>query len=374
MRSMLCIDDMEEDLQALELQFSKEYKVICCSDSRSALSLAKKHKPAAVILDLQMPGYDGFQVLSDLKKLAECPPVLMLSGHAAPIFVVRALKEGAADFMEKPYNIAMLKRRLQLLIQRHTTSKWSLNEKHYPCFIGSSPTMIETVQKLKTFANAQMPVLISGESGTGKDMAARLLHTCSNRHAGPYIVRNIGALPETLIESELFGCEAGAYTDAKPRKGCFEEANGGTLFLDEIDSASPRIQAALLRSVEEGAVRRIGGNKFYQADCRLVFATNKDIDTLIQQNKFREDLKFRINGLNLHLAPLREHRQDIPELVHYFMQQNNGNGKDQNIDVKALDYLMAQRWPGNVRQLKACIEKALILAGEGTIQQEHVLE
>lgn len=369
MYSVLCIDDAEEQLQALTLELIDTYHVIPCQKPLNAIAHITKHQPHAIILDLQMPKVNGFQVLSEINKLKNPPPVLILSGHSDPLFVVRSLHLGARDFLSKPYTPAMLRHRLTKLIDGFLIDKTARSDhtKH-SLLIGTSKA-IETLKiELQAFAHSDLPVLIYGESGTGKDLVARTIHHSSHRRTGPYIVRNMGALAPTLSESELFGCDEGAFTDAKPYKGCFELANGGTLFLDEIADTSLAVQAALLRVIEDGYIRHLGGETLYEVSFRLITATNKDLETQIAKKQFRSDLRYRLEGIILHIPPLRERKEDIPALTKHFLDPNQ-------IDITdgALSKLYDYDWPGNVRQLKMCLERAKILARTaGIIQAEHI--
>jgi DNA-binding NtrC family response regulator len=221
-------------------------------------------------------------------------------------------------------------------------------------------------EEILAYAKSDLPVLIQGESGTGKDLVAREIHRASFRSGGPFEVRNIAATPDGLVASELFGCEAGAYTDAKPHRGIFEQANGGTLFLDEIGDASASIQAALLRVVEDEKVQRLGGNRSYPLNCRLIFATNRNLDELIAQKKFRQDLKYRVETLSIKIPPLRERQDDIAELAAHFLSP------PAEISDDALEFLIHYPWPGNVRQLKACIQRAILLSQGSRIERAHI--
>ena len=374
MNAVLYIDDQEEELQSLRYLLADRYRVTACREARKAASIVAKQRPDAVLLDINMPDYDGFRVLSDIRSLNNPPPVLMLSGYPEPFFVIRAIKEGAVDFVAKPYTGAMLRHQLERALSQANPDAASAGTNSVQAermLVGSSEAMAEVRRTLARYARSDAPVLILGESGTGKDRAARLLHALSSRCAGPFEIRNVGALPETIAESELFGCESGAYTDARAREGCFETAHGGTLFLDEIADAGPSIQTALLRVVEDGTIRRLGSTRQKMVDCRLVFATNRNLDEMISQKSFREDLLYRINTLPLVMPPLRERTEDIPELVEAFLSESCLSRDD--ITAEALDYLSSQPWPGNVRQLRSCIDRALVLTENGVIEKEHLL-
>ncbi len=358
MRAVLYVDDKEEELQSLKFQLADRYRVITCRDGSTAASVARRERPSAVVVDIEMPGYDGFRVLADIRALPDPPPVMMLSGFNAPFFVVRSLREGAADFVSKPYIHSMVRHRLDALIDGKPSAKVG------SALIGSSEAMAAVRRDIARYARCDLPVLILGESGTGKDLAAREIHRASDRAGGPFEVRNLAAIPESLAEAELFGCEAGAFTDARARPGCFEEANGGTLLLDEIGDAGPATQAALLRIVEDGEVRRLGGSRRRYFDCRILSATNHDLDALIAERRFRDDLRYRLNVLTLEMPPLRERKEDLGELVAHFL------GAEDIASVMTEDAfrsLAAFDWPGNVRQLKSCLERARLRSRDARI-------
>ncbi|MDR0388566.1 MAG: sigma 54-interacting transcriptional regulator, partial [Spirochaetaceae bacterium] len=316
---------MKEELQTLSLHFQDRFKVLSCSTRKDALSLIRKENPLAVILDIHLNGEDGFDILKDIRRLPAPPPVLMLSAYADPIMVVRALHNGAKDFVAKPYSFALLRRRIEMMIQdeRQVSANSAAEAREaaaeIPGLVGSSASMRLLRDEITSFAASSMPVLLLGESGTGKDLAARAIHAASPRAKGPYVVRNIASIPETLVASELFGCTAGAYTDAREQKGCFVLADQGSLFLDEIGDAPKAIQASMLRVLEDGLVRPLGSGEVHQTDCRLISATNQDLDKLIAEKRFREDLRYRIEGLTIRIPSLRSRLEDIPELVSCFL-------------------------------------------------------
>jgi len=389
MRALLYIDDQEEELQALRLQLGEQYCVYTCKDGSQAVSQVRERQPDVVLLDINMPGYDGFRVLSELRSLPDPPPILMLSGYAEPFFVVRAMKEGAGDFLSKPFTPEMVLRRIEGLMNKESMNEKIRNQKNQTCaevllpnhsgtrgtigcaslLIGSSKAMQQVRALILGYARSDMPVLILGESGTGKDVVARCLHLSSKRALGPYEVRNVAAFPETLVESELFGSEEGAYTGARKREGCFEAAHGGTLFLDEIGDAGAALQASLLRVVEDGVIRRLGGNRGKRVDCRLVFATNRNLELKHQEKPFRSDLFYRISTLSLELPALRDRLEDIPELATFFLQAHTG--AESTFSSTVLDLMLAYTWPGNVRQLKSSIDRALVLSAGAPPGPQH---
>ncbi|MDR1211363.1 MAG: sigma-54 dependent transcriptional regulator [Spirochaetaceae bacterium] len=376
---MLCIDDIREELQNLSLQFQDHFRVLSCSGREEALLLIQKEHPQVVILDIHLNGEDGFDILTDIQSLPAPPPVLMLSAYADPIMVVRALQNGARDFVAKPYSFALLRRRVDIIIQDERRSRAApkppenTGSAGAPVLAGSSPLMRRLREEIASYAISSMPVLLLGESGTGKDLAARAIHAASRRVRGPYVVRNIASIPETLVASELFGCTAGAYTDAREQKGCFVLADKGSLFIDEIGDAPRAIQASILRVIEDGAVRPLGSGEVFQTDCRLISATNQDLSRLIAEGRFREDLLYRIEGLTIRIPSLRSHPEDIPELVSCFLNVPYEDALlSREISEEALGLLMRQSWPGNIRQLRNCVYRAQLLAQDGVIQSKHI--
>jgi DNA-binding NtrC family response regulator len=374
---------MKEELQNLSLLFQDHFRVIPCSRREEVLPLIKNENPHIVILDIYLKGEDGFDILKDIQRLPSPPPVLMLSAYADPMIVVRALQSGAKDFVAKPYSFALLRRRIEMMIQDERPDKAAVKytaapagkTAQDPVLVGSSRAMRRLREEISSYAASPMPVLILGESGTGKDLVARAIHAASPRTAGPYVVRNIASIPETLVASELFGCTTGAYTDAREQKGCFILADQGSLFLDEIGDAPKTIQASILRVLEDGLVRPLGSNEVYQTDCRLISATNQDLDKLIAEGKFREDLRYRIEVLTIRIPPLSSHMEDIPELVSCFLHTPHEDIPlflTKEISEEALGLLMREIWPGNVRQLKNCVYRAQILARGNAIQSEHI--
>ncbi|HOJ98681.1 MAG TPA: sigma-54 dependent transcriptional regulator [Termitinemataceae bacterium] len=379
MDRVVYVDEKKEAIQELSFALQDTYEVIPCINPRETISIIRKHNPKAVLLEIVIRGYSGFQVLEDLQRLPHPLPAMVISEHTDPLFVVRALKTGAQDYLSRPYTISMLNYRLKRLITcsspkiSDTALGWrgrSIFASRIPSLVGESPAISQVRELVRFYADSHYPVLIQGESGTGKDLVARMLHFSSYRAHGPYEVRNVGAIPLSLLESELFGCEVGAFTDARQRKGCFELAHNGTLFLDEIGNASDSLQAALLRVIEDGEVRRLGGSSSVFVNTRLVCATNKDLGELVKRGRFRDDLRYRIAHLVISLPPLRKRKEDIPLLVEYFLR--NSAFPDAGISSKALSFLQDYHWPGNVRQLRACLERALLLCQGTHIEVGHI--
>ncbi|MBN2054585.1 sigma-54-dependent Fis family transcriptional regulator, partial [bacterium] len=344
------------------------YRTLGAGDGEAALLLLEEESPELVLLDIWMPGRDGLDVLQRIKELHPFIEVMMISGHGTIETAVRATKLGAFDFMEKPLSLerillqvghalehARLRRENRVLRQQH--------QRRYK-IIGDSAHIRDLLEIIERAGPTNGRVLIFGESGTGKELIARAIHNRSNRHAESFIEVNCAAIPEDLIESELFGYEKGAFTGAVARRiGKFEMANGGTIFLDEIGDMSLKTQAKVLRVLEEQKIQRIGGNSPQEIDVRVIAASNKNLFEEIAGNKFREDLFYRLNVIPITAPPLREHKEDIPLLVSHFLEifaAENGT-KVKSIQPEAVQALVDCSWPGNVRELKNTIERLVIM-------------
>ena len=340
--------------------------------------------PADVILtDLNMPGLDGFGLLERLRDAGEMPPTIVLTAFGSIEKAVQTVHElGAYWFLDKPYQASVLKVLISragshagLLadkrnLERQLSYKGSLGE-----LVGTSPKMQEIFALLQQAGPSKACVLITGESGTGKELVARTLHALSPRRLGPFIAVNCAALPETLIESELFGHEKGSFTGASERRaGCFEVAQHGTLLLDEIGEMPVATQAKLLRILEDSKVRRLGGKAEFQVDVRVLAATNKVPEEAVRGGHLREDLYYRLNVFQIHMPPLRERRPDIPALAEALLAEMNRKHECRVVEISpaVVELLEAHNWPGNVRELRNVIERAVILAGEGAIERKHL--
>ena len=340
--------------------------------------------PADVILtDLNMPGLDGFGLLERLRDAGEMPPTIVLTAFGSIEKAVQTVHElGAYWYLDKPYQAAVLKVLISragshagLLadkrnLERQLSYKGSLGE-----MVGTSPKMQEVFALVQQAGPSKACVLITGESGTGKELVARTLHALSPRRQGPFIAVNCAALPETLIESELFGHEKGSFTGASERRaGCFEVAQHGTLLLDEIGEMPVATQAKLLRILEDSKVRRLGGKSEFQVDVRVLAATNKVPEEAVRGGHLREDLYYRLNVFQVHMPPLRDRRSDIPALAEALLVEMNRKHECRVVEISptVLETLEAHNWPGNVRELRNVIERAVILAGEGVIERKHL--
>ena len=353
------------------------YDVDEAADGHEALEKAIKGLPSVVITDLVMPRLDGHALLKSLREEVPFAAVILLTGQGTIETAVAAMRDGAYDYLTKPVDVA----RLKLLIPKAASSSEAVREvaflrrqlqqvKGMGQLVGTGPAMQALYRLIEMAAPTPAPVLITGESGTGKELVARTIHELSPRARAPFVAVNCAAIPETLLESEIFGHEKGAFTGALERRaGCFELAHQGTLFLDEIAEMNPATQAKFLRVLEGGAVRRLGGRAEIKMDVRVLAATNKDPQKALRDGSFREDLYYRLNVVSLALPPLREHREDIPLLVETFIAEFNAKYDKSigGVDPAAETALEAAAWQGNVRELKNTLERAVIVCAGQSI-------
>src|SRR5919112_4973147 len=369
------------DLMQMELP-RMGHEVTVCPDGAAALKALEKGSFDAALLDLKMPGQTGIEVLGRIRQLSPETQVVILTGHATVDTAVQALRLGAFDYLTKPCKWAELEVILGRVAERRDlANKAAALETRLkaaegtPTLVGETPAMQAVRRLIETIAPSEASVMILGETGTGKELIARNLHDKSHRAAGAFIPVNCGALPENLVESELFGHRKGAFTGADAhRKGLFEVANGGTLFLDEVGELNKSVQVKLLRFLESGEIRRVGENDPFRVDVRVLCATNRDLREMIATDQFREDLFFRINTFEIHLPPLRERKGDIGLLAEHMLRRfaPRRGGQVPTLTPEAIEALTAHDWPGNVRELANAIERAMILAGSGPIGVEHL--
>jgi len=382
-RVILVVDDEAHLREALGKVLAKEgYAVLLAADGQEGLDLLRNKPVNVILLDLKMPGLAGLELLKAAKLLVPDMEIIMLTGHGTIDEAVEAMKEGAYDFITKPFKRFSLLRTVEKALEKQQLSRKAiilqsrLDEiEGKGQIIGVSAPMRRVLGLVEQVAGSEATVLIQGESGTGKELIADLVHRLSPRRERPFIKVNCAALPETLLESELFGYEKGAFTGALARKaGRFELANRGTMFLDEIGDLSLITQAKLLRVLQEGQFERLGGIQTLQVDIRLVAATNQDLRERVRERKFREDLLYRLNVVTITLPPLRDRPEDIPLLAHHFLRRYAQ--KNQRAISGFLDEAMAMfrdyRWPGNVRELEHAVEHAVIFARETNISVEDL--
>ncbi len=351
------------------------YEVVEAAAGEPALRLAQHESPNLVLLDVRLPDISGLQVLEQLKKNPDAPAVIMITADPQLDDVKHALKVGAYDFVGKPLDFDELRVTIHNALEatRLRTEVQTLRGEvrrtaGYHEVVAVSPKMAELMSFVQKVASSEATtILVQGESGTGKDLVAKTIHYDSSRQNGPFVAINCSAIPETLMEAELFGHEKGAFTDAKQmKKGLFETANGGTLFLDEIGELSPLLQAKLLRVLEDQVIRRVGGVRDLQVDVRVVAASNRDLEKAVREGHFRQDLYYRLAIIAIFIPPLRERTEDILPLVDFFISMYNRRFKKavRGISPDARRLLLAHNWPGNVRELKNSIERAMILEDE----------
>jgi two-component system nitrogen regulation response regulator NtrX len=368
--TILVVDDEPQILQTVEGILSDEgFEVVTAAEGESAFRLVGEENPDLVLLDIALPGMDGLEVLQELKRQHPTLPVIMISAYGSVENAVKATRLGAYDFIEKPPHadkiVLTVKNALELA--RLTEENRRLRQQTAPVreIIGRSPAIQQVREKLLIVAPTNASILITGENGTGKELVARALHYMSRRSHRSFVEVNCAAIPEDLIESELFGHEKGSFTGATSRRqGKFDLAHGGTLFLDEIGDMSLKTQAKILRILEEQRFERVGGSRPIQVDARIVAATNKNLEEEIARGTFREDLYHRINVIPLNVPPLRERREDIPLLAAHFLKElaQENETPPKTIGPKALEALANLPWPGNVRELKNFIWRLAILS------------
>ncbi len=367
---VLIVDD-EKNIRDSISKFLKleNMEVKTAENGISAKRLLEEEYFQAAVIDLKMPGMNGLELLKWIKKEGPNIPVIMISAFGEINDAVNAMKLGARDYIVKPFDPEELSLKLKKLIEEKIVhDRVEIQEETSQAgveWVGESPKMQEIKRLINKVAKSKTTVLITGESGTGKEVIARAIHSISPGDKFPFVAINVGGIPENLLESELFGYEKGAFTGANNRKpGMFELASNGTLFLDEIGDMPMQLQVKLLRVIQEKKIQRLGGINQIPINARIIVATNKDLEKLVREEKFREDLYFRINVINIHLPPLRERREDIPHLINHFIKKfNKTMGKKiLGMESDAIEALMHYDFPGNIRELENIIERAFILS------------
>lgn len=375
MKTILVIDDEQSIRQSLEgILLDEGFRCLFAENGERGLAALREENADLILLDIWMPGMDGLETLQHIKDLNPEQTVIMMSGHGTIETAVKATKLGAFDFIEKPLSLEKVLLTIQnglkvgQLVEENRSLKAKLAKDHE--IIGDSGPIKHLKHQISVAAPTSGWVLITGENGTGKELVARTIHSSSLRGSKPFVEVNCAAIPEDLIESELFGHEKGAFTGATAsRKGKFDQANEGTLFLDEIGDMSLKTQAKILRILQEHKFERVGGNRTIEVNVRVIAATNKDLEEEIRQGHFREDLYYRLNVLPFHVPPLRERREDIPLLVKHFLSYFcSKEGRDiKDIAPEAMNALISYAWPGNVRELKNIIERLVIMVPDRLI-------
>ncbi len=378
--SILIVDDEAPIIRSLSKILEDErYEVLSATSGSDALKQIATEPPDLVLLDIWMPEMDGLETLRRAREQSPTLTIMMMSGHGSIETAVKAIKLGAYDYIEKPLSLENVTLRIRHALDQHRLSKENLTlrsqmERRFE-LVGTSTAMQRLRQLIATAGPTVGRVLIAGENGTGKELVARAIHSQSTRRGRPFIAVNCAAIPETLIESELFGHERGAFSGATTlKRGQFEQADGGTLFLDEIGDMSLSTQAKVLRALEEQQFTRVGGTRLIKVDVRLIAASNKDLPLQIEKGNFREDLFYRLNVLPIEVPPLRKRQDDIPILVHHFLRTH---AEEQGLKLKeispgALEAFRLYDWPGNVRELRNIIERLMIME-PGPLIEAHLV-
>lgn len=383
-RRVLIVDDEPSVRQSLTLILKDQYEVLATSTGQGALEMLTTTPVDVVLLDILLPGMDGLEVLEQIKQRVPSPQVIMLTATKTVKTAVRAMKLGAFDYVTKPFDVE----ELLLLVERAVQSAALVREVEnlraevgqrysFDNIIARSGKMQEILRTVARVAPLKTTVLITGESGTGKELIAKALHYHSPRAHRPLVTLNCAAIPENLLESELFGHERGAFTDAHARKlGQFEYADQGTIFLDEIGEMQPSIQAKILRVLERGEFIRVGGNQPIRVDVRVIAATNRDLHEGMREGRFRLDLYYRLNVVSIHIPPLRERREDIVPLVRHFLalKSRELGIPEKTFSNEALDLLLGYSWPGNVRELENVVERAMVLSPHTVMEPSDLPE
>lgn len=382
--AILLVDDERHSREAMADWLESEgFDVIAVSDGQQALQHI--HDGIAVIVtDLKMPKTDGLELLRIAKQQAPHAAVILVSGYGTVETAVEALKEGAFDFLSKPINAEELTQRIRMALEKQSMAAeiarlhGELNERHgFENIIGKSQAMREVFEKVRLVADTRSTVLIVGESGTGKELVARAIHRNSSRRKHPFVPVNCAAIPDTLVESELFGYEKGAFTGATgPKRGLFQAADTGTLFIDEIGELQPGLQAKFLRALENRKIMPVGSTHEVEVDVRLVAATNRNLQQQVREGQFREDLYYRLKVVELRLPPLRERPEDIPLLIRHFVDEiSSENGRPvKDIAPDAVAALEAYDWPGNIRELRNLLESVIVLSVKDSIELSDLPE
>jgi len=371
MAKILIVDDEATARESLRMILEGEHQLLFAASGREALRILKKEECDLVLLDILMPGMDGFEVLKGVKELAPHLPIVMITALDTAKAAVEAMRSGAYHYITKPFDV----KEIRSLVKEILAEKEGVSGP--PQIIGETQRMKEVLEMIRRVSQSDAPVLLLGESGTGKELMARAIHYQSPRREGPFVVMNCAAIPENLIESELFGHEKGAFTDAKEgRRGKFELAHRGTLFMDEIADLSLSTQAKILRFLQFKELERVGGGKTIRVDVRFIAATNKDLRKEVREGRFREDLYYRINVIPVYIPPLRERREDIPLLVDHFIRRFSERERRsiKGITPQALRRLMDYPWPGNVRELENVIERMVTLCRGEFLREDDLPE
>ncbi|MBI4525234.1 MAG: sigma-54-dependent Fis family transcriptional regulator [Deltaproteobacteria bacterium] len=381
---LLIVDDEAGVRESLRLIFGKDFRICEATGCEEAIGKVKEEKPEVILLDILMPGADGLETLKRMKDVHPDGQVIMLTALNTARTAFAARETGAFDYVIKPFDVNELRLRVDRALEKTRLSRevarlqQDLGRRFgIQNIVGKSKSILEIFRIVSVVASKKSTVLITGESGTGKELIARAIHFNSDRANKPFVVVNCAALPDALIESELFGYERGAFTNAYQRKmGHFDSAHGGTLFLDEIGELGVGTQAKLLRAIETESFMRLGGTEESKVDVRIIAASNRELEKLVKDGGFRPDLFYRLNVVSLHLPPLRERQEDVPLLVEHFLRIKacENSCKPKNLSAEVIDYLLSYSWPGNVRELENLIERLTILVSQDVVGVENLPE
>jgi two-component system response regulator AtoC len=377
---ILVVDDEPKMRRVLEIMLQKMgHRVLCAGNGVEALALFKANSIDLVITDLRMPEMDGIELLAQLRGQGSDVPVMVITAHGTIETAVTAMKHGACDYILRPFDIDVVEHAVERVLNDAEMSRENAFlrqevNRGWDAFIGTSQPMRDVYELIQRVGPSKASVLITGETGTGKELAARAVHNASPRRDKLFVPINCAAIPADILESELFGYEKGAFTGAvKERVGKFELADGGTIFLDELTEMPLALQAKLLRVLQENTIERLGGNRVINLDLRVIAATNRDPLEGVREGKLREDLYYRVNVFSVELPPLRKRVEDIAGLVEHFISKHGHTTADTRLSPQALERLQAYAWPGNVRELENMVERALILSGGGLLDEQHFL-
>ncbi len=379
--TILVVDDEENARKNISVFLQKrEYEVLCAANLKEARTIINQGRADIILLDVQLPDGYGPDLLEETTRLPVQPPIILITAFGDIEMAVEAMKNGAHDFLQKPIEFTSLEKsvsRAKELVSLRRELNFIRDEQRqqFNFITGKNPTIRVLLNQAQRASQASVSVLITGETGTGKEVLARAIHQMSPRSKKPFIPVNCGAIQSTVLESELFGYEVGAFTGAQKRKpGLMEIADEGILFLDEISSMPVDMQVKLLRALDDQSFMRVGGTNTIKVDVMLIAASNRNLQQLMKDGEFREDLFYRLKVVDLHLPPLRERNEDIPELVGYFIKKNNMRMgiNIKNITPRALSALSNHSWPGNIRELKNVIERAMLFCDDATIDINHL--
>lgn len=382
MTTLLIVDDERTVRYAFKRTFGDEYTIATAENGKEAIEAIQKSEPDAVLMDIRMPVMDGLEALSIIKEHHSHLPVIMVTAFADSVSAMQAMKDGAFDYVSKPFDNDELRQvidkalgssRIQAELQCGCAKQWNDISTNQECIVGSSSEILNMCKKIGQMAGSDLPVLVTGETGVGKELTARAILQHSSRKDAPFMVVNCASLPDELVESELFGYETGAFTGAtKQRIGRFEQCDKGTLFLDEIGELPLGAQAKVLRVIQDGTFERLGSNKQLTTDVRLIAATNRNLEQMTDDGEFRMDLLHRINVLTIEIPPLKQRITDLPDLILYFLSRYGRQVSPpvEGISDEALEKLSNYSWPGNIRELENTIRRAIVLGKSKVLTAE----